>query len=247
MKTFGKLGTVFTMLVLFASCNFTEEIYLNADGSGRMSINFDGSEFMEMAGDGLLGTKEEDLDSIISFKHLLEERKDSIATLPLAEQEKLKQLEPFNLHMVVNAEQKAMRVSMYRDFGLIAEVNDAFNAFQNVNALDPKGAAPSGFMGVDGESTEVDYTFTGNSFRRDTRITDPALHQSKVDSLKSSEMFLAGSTYTFKYHFPRRIKKVNVEGATFSMDGKTMIYEVNFLEMMRSPETMSIAVELEHR
>ena len=42
------------------------------------------------------------------------------------------------------------------------------------------------------------------------------------------------------------MKKVNVEGATFSMDGKTMIYEVNFMDKMKNPESISIEVELEN-
>ena len=58
-------------------------------------------------------------------------------------------------------------------------------------------------------------------------------------------MFLGGSTYTFKYHFPRRIKSTNLDEATFSMDGKTLIYEANFLEMLKDPESIQIEVELE--
>ena len=60
-------------------------------------------------------------------------------------------------------------------------------------------------------------------------------------------MFLSSSTYTFKYHFPRRIIATSAEGATFSMDGKTMIYEVNFLEMMKNPTAIDFTVELEKK
>ena len=72
-----------TIILLAASCNFTEEIHLQEDGSGRLSINFDGSEMMDMAGDELTKTNEKPIDSIISFKDFLEEKKDSIAQLPL--------------------------------------------------------------------------------------------------------------------------------------------------------------------
>lgn len=71
------------------------------------------------------------------------------------------------------------------------------------------------------------------------------MFQKSMDSLQSAEMFLGGSTYTFRYHFPKRVKSTNVEGATFSMDGKTMIYEVNFLDMLKDPESINIEVELE--
>lgn len=51
-----------------ASCNFTEEIHLQEDGSGKLSINFDGSEMMDMAGEEFAKSDEEPIDSIISFK-----------------------------------------------------------------------------------------------------------------------------------------------------------------------------------
>ena len=65
------------LIALASACNFTEEIHINEDGSGKLSINFDGSEMMEMAGDELTKTNEKAIDSIISFKDFLEEKKDS--------------------------------------------------------------------------------------------------------------------------------------------------------------------------
>ena len=54
---------VATLIVLAASCNFTEEIHLKEDGSGKLSINFDGSEMMDMAGDELAKTNEKPIDN----------------------------------------------------------------------------------------------------------------------------------------------------------------------------------------
>ena len=91
----------------------------------------------------------------------------------------------------------------------------------------------------------IQNTFKKNKFKRETIILDQALFEKSIDSLASAEMFLSSSTYTFKYHFPKRVKSTNIEEATFSMDGKTMIHEVNFLDMMKNPESIVIEVELE--
>jgi len=233
------------VLALVTSCNFTEEIYINEDGSGKLSINFDGSEMMEMAGDEMMKTEEKAIDSIISFKSFLEEKKDSIATLSAAEQAKLQKLEPFNLHMVMNPESKELKFDMYSDFKNVAEVSDAFNAFQDASSIGPganKQNAPGG-MGT--QSTEVDYSFTSNTFKRSSRIIDSVLQQQSIDSLAGAEMFLSSSTYKLKYHFPRRVKSSSAEAATFSADGKTMFYEVSFLSYMKNPDTLNIVVELE--
>ncbi|MEK6153485.1 hypothetical protein WIW50_09505 [Flavobacteriaceae bacterium 3-367] len=232
--------------LLFSSCNFTEEIYVEEDGSGKISINFDGSELMEMAGDEMLQTNEKAVDSVISFKDFLREKKDSIATLPLEQQEKLKKLEPFKLHMVMNPETKVMAFDMFSAFQDVSEVSDAFNAFQNASALGPgNDSGQANPIITDEQATQVRYSFDERIFRRTTTIVDSTLHLKSLDSLQGAEMFLSGSTYTLKYHFPRRVKSTNAEEATFSADGKTVIYQVKFLDYLKNPEALSIEVELE--
>jgi len=239
---------MFFTLGLTIACNFTEEIYLNEDGSGKLSINFDANELMAMAGAMDSLQTEQAVDSTLVFKDFLEEKKDSIALLSLEQQANLKKLEPFSLHMVMNPETQEMRFKLFSDFKNVVEVNDAFNTFQSASSLGPvpggDNAQPNP-IAVSKPSTKVKYAFSGNTFSRDITITDQELFQKGLDSLAGAEMFLSSSTYTFKYHFPRRVKNVNVEGATFSMDGKTMIYEVNFLDMMKTPEAIKLEVELE--
>ena len=233
---------------LAIACNFTEEIYLNEDGAGKLSINFDAKELMAMVGTMDSVQNEKAVDSVIVFKDFLIEKKDSIAKLSAEQQANLKKLEPFSMHVLMDPEKQEMKFNLYSDFKNINEVNDAFNTFQTASLMSPNPGgdevqAPP--MGNSGQATKVNYTFSGNTFSRETMVVDQELFQKSLDSLVQAEMFLSSSTYTFKYHFPRRVKKVNVEGATFSMDGKTMIYEVNFLDMMKTPEAIKLEVELE--
>lgn len=232
---------------LAMSCNFTEEIHFNEDGSGRLNIHFDGNEMMAMvASMDSTGTPEKSIDSTLVFKDLLEEKKDSIAQLSPEEQAKLKKLEPFSIRMVVNEEEGIMNFDMFSEFEKVEEVNDAFNAFQEASSLGPApGMSAQAPQKSSAPTTQVNYTFDQNRFSRTISIIDQELFEKGLDSLQGADMFLSGSTYTFKYHFPKRVKNVNVEGATFSMDGKTMIYEVNFMDMMKDPESISIEVELE--
>nr|WP_299344137.1 hypothetical protein [Allomuricauda sp.] len=232
--------------VLTLSCNFTEEIFLEEDGSGKLSINFDGSELMQMAGEEMTKSNEKPVDSIISFKKLLEEKKDSIAQLSPEEQENLKRLEPFNMHMVMNPEAKEMKFDLFSEFKNVSEVNDAFNAFQGASALGPNGnQGQQPPIGSQEPATEVSYSFKGRKFSRKAKIIDEELFKQSVDSLQGAEMFLSGSTYTLKYHFPKRVKSASAEEATFSADGKTLIYEVSFLDLLKDPSILDLEVELE--
>ncbi|WP_437373127.1 hypothetical protein [Maribacter litoralis] len=242
---FSKIFTAVIVTVLFVACNFTEEIYFNENGSGKMSIAFDGGEMLQMLPETDSTKLEEVIDSTLVFKDLLIEKKDSIAKLSPEQQAKLKRLEPFKLHMKVDAENGIMNFDMYTDFKNVSEVNDAFNSFQSASAIGPIAGGKSMPGGATEEATQVKYSFKRNKFKRETIILDQTLFANSIDSLAGAEMFLSGSTYTFKYHFPRRVKSTNIEEATFSMDGKTMVHEVNFLEMMKDPESMVIEVELE--
>lgn len=232
---------------LAMSCNFTEEITINEDGSGKLSINFDGSELMEMAGDEMMKDNEKAVDSLISFKEILEEKKDSIAQLSPEEQAKLKKLERFNMRMLMDPEAKQMKFDLFSEFKNVNEVNDAFNAFQSASTLGPnanQGNQPK--VGGQDNATEVNYSFSNNKFSRTAKIVDQELFQQSIDSLQGAEMFLSGSTYTLKYHFPKRVKSASAEGATFSADGKTMIYAVKFLDLMKDPSLLDLEVELEN-
>ncbi|WP_430424100.1 hypothetical protein [Maribacter litoralis] len=242
---FLKIFTAVIITVLFIACNFTEEIYFNENGSGKMSIAFDGGEMLQMLPETDSTKLEEVIDSTLVFKDLLIEKKDSIAKLSPKQQAKLKRLEPFKLHMKVDAENGIMNFDMYTDFKNVTEVNDAFNSFQSASAIGPISGGKSMPSGATEEATQVKYSFKRNKFKRETIILDQTLFANSIDSLAGAEMFLSGSTYTFKYHFPKRVKSTNIEEATFSMDGKTMVHEVNFLEMMKDPESMVIEVELE--
>ncbi|WP_420604144.1 hypothetical protein [Flagellimonas sp.] len=232
------------LIALTSSCNFTEEITLQEDGSGKLSINFDGSELMEMAGEEMKKSNEKAVDSLISFKDLLEEKKDSIATLSPEEQAKLKKLEPFQMHMIMDPDEKVMKFDLFSEFKNVSEVNDAFNAFQGANVLgsQQQGAGPAP---MESSASEVSYSYTNNSFTRKAKILDQELFQQQIDSLQGAEMFLSGSTYTLKYHFPKKVKSTSAEEATFSADGKTLIYEVKFLDLMKDPSLLDLEVELE--
>lgn len=244
-KLWGLIGVV----ALVWSCNFVEEIHLKEDGSGLININFDGDELMVMMASMDSTNQEKAIDSTLVFKELLLEKKDSIAQLSPEEQAKLKKLEPFSIHMLMDPQAQTLKFDFFSEFKNVNEVNDAFNAFQDASSIGPKptGAGPGKQekMGGPDQTTQVYYDFSGNTFSRTMKIADQELFKKATDSLQSAEVFLAGSTYTFKYHFPRKVKSTNLEGATFSLDGKTMTYEVDFLQMMKDPESIILEVELE--
>ncbi|WP_420379978.1 hypothetical protein [Gilvibacter sp.] len=248
MKLFSKLAMLLIGLVMI-SCNFTEQMTMNEDGSGRLSVNFDASELMTMAGDMGSGEEEgekEKVDSIIDFKDFIEENKDSIMALPAKERNEILAMENFKMRMQIDEEEGLMKFNIFTDFKDVSEANNINDGFNNLN-----GMMNSGDQGAqqqpakNEENVKVNYSFENNVFKRDAYIVDVEKYQVQIDSMKSMEMFLSSSSYKLEYTFPRRIKSTNRESATFSNDGKTLYYSVNFMEYMKDPDLLDIEVVLE--
>ncbi|MHA7058631.1 hypothetical protein ACWGOQ_0015510 [Aquimarina sp. M1] len=252
MKKVSLFIQVLLAVTLLVGCQFSEDLHINEDGSGKISFSFDGSEIMEMAGDKVNEGKEEIIDSTLVFKEFLEEKKDSIATLPKEEQEKLKKLENFKMHMLMNPESLEMKFDLYSEFTTVEELDDVFNSFKTASSIGNKNtpspaASPVGdpLSSSEGEDpTRVVYSYKKNKFKRVTEILDREKLKKSLDSIEQMRMFLASSKYKINYHFPKKIKKISSDKALFSQDGKSFTLEVGFLEFMENPKVLDVEVEL---
>ncbi|QAA81769.1 hypothetical protein EI546_08565 [Aequorivita sp. H23M31] len=242
---FQKLFLLAILSLFLASCQFTESLVLNEDGSGTISVEVNLNEMMAfgaMGGDSVV-TK---MDTIIYMKQFLEEKKDSIATLPKGEQMKLKKLENFNIHLKINTEASEMEYDIATTFKSIEEVDDLMNALNQAGNFVPG-------MDQNQKKDEPDspdiigvrYSFDKGVFKRDAYIKDKTRHQKEVDSLKQSEAFLGGVFYTLSYKFPRPIKKVSDPEATLSNDKKGLTLKKSFIDYFKNPDLLDLEVELE--
>lgn len=239
------------IMISFSSCQFSENIYINEDGSGKMEFSFDASEIMQMAGDKMAKDGEKKMDSTISFKEFLKEKKDSISQLPKDEQEKLKALENFKFHMLMDPETKEMKIDMVTDFINVTELQDMFAALNNAAKLQNKkgiGAAnnnnPFSTFG-NGGYTDIAYSFSNNVFIRTATVKDEVSYKQMLDSLGDMSMVFNTSKYKLNYHFPKKIKSVSNDNVMFSSDRKSLTLEFGFMEYLKNPEALNLEVVLE--
>lgn len=242
-----KLFFLIVMATTIISCQFTETMVLNEDGSGRMSIELNMDDFMAMGGSSMdsVATK---IDTTVYMKELLKEKKDSISQLPKAEQDRLKKMENFNIHIKMDTETSEMGFDVHTDFRTINEANDLMNGITQAGNLMPsddeitsddnQDEAPSDVIGVS-------YSFKNGVFKRDAYVKDEKLHKQQLDSLKSTEDFLTGMNYTLSYTFPRPVKNASNAEASLSLDGKTITVVAGFIDYMKDPDLLDLEVELE--
>lgn len=242
-----KLLSLFALAASLISCQFTETMVMNEDGSGTMTVEVNMNEMMAFGGAAVMDSIAMKMDTIISMKQFLEEKKDSISALPIEEQKKLKKLENFNVHINMNSETSEMVYDISTKFKNINEANDILNGLEQAGNFIPNmdSNPEEGKKEDSPELIGVNYSFEKNIFKRDAFIKDKKLHQQQVDSLKQSEAFMGGSNYTLKYTFPKKIKKTSNAEASFSEDRKTITVQKPFIEYFKNPDLLDLEVELE--
>ncbi len=240
-------------LVLFAttlvSCQFSETMTINEDGSGRMAIQMDLGEMMAFSGEFSPDSTMVKQDTIISFKDMFEEKKDSIAKLPAKEQERLKKMENYKVHMDIDPESKKMLMEVFVDFKNVEEANDLFKGLDQVEGVMPgsssSDASDDDPMEVKEDILGVRFSYNDGVFKRDAYIIDETEHQKQIDSMKQAAAFMSEMKYKVKYTFPKKIKKSSAEDAMFSLDGKTVTLERSFFEYFKNPDVLDLEIELE--
>lgn len=233
-------------IVSLTSCTFTEDIYINPDGSGKYTLDMDGSSMMAMMPKD--STKnEKSIDSVFSFKEVFAAKKDSIAKLSKEEQERLKKLENFNMRMKMDYKAQQFLFSMNTDFKSVAELQDAMsnmNAFQSMGKNKAGANAIASPGGFGSNNSVLKYSYNGKKFTRKAIIDKNAIKKVENDSMAESyKMIYASSKYIIKYHFPKPVKNISNTAALFSEDRKTVTIEYPFNEYMDNPEKLNFEVE----
>ncbi|PQB05005.1 hypothetical protein [Aureitalea marina] len=235
------------LVLVASSCQFVETMEVREDGSGKIAVSMDMSEMMtlsQLAQDSTL-TK---TDTIIRMRDFLEQKKDSIATLPAEEQKRLKELEDFSFRTYMDPDGGKMDIEVFTEFDRVDEIGDLMAAFEK------SGDFMSGFSQDEnsqsaGDSSEgligVKFSMKNGVFKRDAFIRDPQKHKQQMDSVASAESFLEGMRYTLRYTFPKRIKNASAKDAKLSLDGKTIEVDRSFLAYFKDPDILDLEVELE--
>lgn len=242
-----KLLFIFVLAFTAISCQFTETMVMNEDGSGTMSVEVNLNEMMAFGGAAVTDSMKMKIDTIVYMKQFLEEKKDSISKLSASEQQKLKKLENFNIHMKMDSETSEMIYDISTQFKNVSEANDILSGLEQAGSLMPDQDANTEVKKEEDspEVIGVNYSFKKDVFKRDAYIKDKIMHQQQVDSMQQAEAFMGGSNYKLNYTFPKKIKKTSNPDATFSEDKKTVTVQAPFIEYFKNPDVLDLEVELE--
>jgi len=247
MKSITKLFILFISVISLTSCQFTEKINLNNDGSGTYKLKIDMSAMMSsMKGmnkenDEAEKEKSEVVDTIIHFKDILAEKKDSISKLPADEQAKLKALEDLKLHVNINEEKNIAITEFIFDFKNISDLKNIQEKIEKANSVNDGKPEEDNIR-----PTEVVYHFDGKTFHREVverKLTEEQKEAYKKSMEQGSQM-VEGSSYQIEYHFPRPVKSTTFKDAKFSSDRKTMYIQSDMKKVTEDPKFLDFKVVL---
>lgn len=238
------------LLFLMTSCNFTENLHLNPDGTGDFSLEVDGSSFMSMAGEqAFKGINRADgaksIDSTFTFKQLIEEKKDSIAKLSPEKQAAIKKLEKVVMNLKMNPEQNEFLFSLGTPFNKVNELEDMMGNFDKMKDLkgdSDKNDTQNPMANIGNNNSKLSFDYNGKVFIRKAVVLKENLKKDESDGLAMAKMLYESSKYILKYHFPKPVKKVSNPDALFSEDRKTITVEYSFEDYMQNPEKLNLNV-----
>lgn len=241
MRKFKSLFLFISTVLLLTSCMFTEEIYINNDGSGKYAFKIDMSEMMKSMGemspkDSLKESKV--LDTIIFFKDILAENKDSIANLGKEDKEIIEALKDLKLHMQVDEEKGEMLMDFKMDFKDISELKNMEQKIAKAQALSDKKKKDKNMP----SNSDVTYSFKDKTFSRNVSLKN--LSEEQLNEVKEASSFLEGGLYKIIYHFESEIKSVSFKGAQLSDDKKTMTIEVPMDSIIKNQKLLDFEVKL---
>lgn len=232
------------VVILFTSCQFTEEITINKDGSGKYNLNVDMGGMMS----SMSGLKENDstaadpekMDTIINMKDILEMKKDSISKLSPSDREILNAIGDMKMQIRMDEAKDVMLMDFILDFKNISEIDDIRRKMEKAQQIqENKGESEEKI-----ENHEVQYSYKKKKFERKVIMKDLTTEeQQKFDENKEQyNMFLTGSKYKLIYNFPKKIKKVNYPNVSYSNNKKTMTILVDMDSLLSNPQLLDLKV-----
>ena len=234
MKRFLLLLVTSSLFFLTGCLEVLEDVYLNADGSGKYQLTMDMSElFSDPMLKGIIdeqakkeaGADEDaplEMDSVMYFRDAPE-----FAQLAAADQALIKDV---MIKMNASESKEEMVIQMVFPFQSLDDFAKMGDVLKKLD-VNKDGGGAAGMMGSGMFGTQ------GAQFALNKRVLSrlPMPDASELlgqdeDNLAMMKMFFQGATYTTVYHLPGKVKKTDIPNAT--VDGKTVTVENNFLDIL---------------
>lgn len=235
----------FLFFILLTSCQITETIHLNPDGSGNIETIAirDEHSYMQLSGENY--AKEETFrDTTYVFQEYITKYAENFAKLPVSEKAIFNKYKDVKVHLKESSFEKEVKNTFTQNFNKAEDIADLYKTVEYADDLKHNYA-----LSAEEHYYHVSFSFDGTIFKRIVKVTDPTELKKKQDKIEGFKNKTSGfklvHTLTLEYYFPRKIKSVSNEKAIISSDKKSLKLVLQLLDCLQNPESASLEVLLE--
>lgn len=233
------------ILILFASCQITETITINADGSGDIKVEQlrEENSYMQLAGEEY--SKENIFqDTAYVFQDYITKYKENFVKYKPEEQQLFQKYTNVKAHIKRSSYEKEFRTVFSLQFNKVSEIPDLFKTEDYASDIQHNYA-----LEAENHYFRIEYAFDGKIFKRSVSIINKTeLEKAKQDCEKFTSKYGSSKLiqfYVLKYYFPKNIKSVSNPKAIISSDKKSLILEFKLSDCLQDPEMTNLEVVLE--
>lgn len=232
---------VFLSFILFISCQITETITLNSDGSGNIEVYSRRDENSFMQGRNSSLSSEKFRDTTFFFHDYITKYQDTFVRYSKSDQELFQKHANVKMQIKVDPVQMENFNYVWYDFKKIEEIPNVYESLILANSLRENHV-------IQRKSYEIKYTFDGTIFKRFLVINNQEkFDKDKIEfeERKNTYSKYKVQSYTLNYNFPKRIKSVSNSNAVISADRKSFILEFRISDCFQNPHITELEVVLE--
>jgi ribosomal protein S8 len=232
-------------LILLTSCQITETLTINNDGSGKIiqEVLRDEQSYQLLVGEDY-SKEEEYKDTTYVFKEVIAKNQETFSRLTKFEKEVFEKFNPVTVHIKKSSIEKHFKTTFTQKFKVVEEVADLLKTENYVSDIIHNYA-----LAAEEHYFSVHYSYDGKIFKRMVKITDPErlkLEQARVEANKKHYASVKlVENFVLKYQFPSKIKSVSNPNAQISPDQKSLQIDFKITDCLQNPELTSIEVIFE--
>lgn len=227
------------------SCQVTETLHLNADGSGTIEVMYqrDENSYMQLAKENY--SKENVYrDTTYVFGDYIKKHQETFSRTPLADQNVFLKYSEVKVHRKESSYEKEFRTTISQNFQKAEAIVDLYKTEKYVNDIKNNYA-----LSAEEHYYKVCYDYNGNRFHRIVTITDTLHRKKQIDEIEKLKAKYKGyklvQKYVLDYHFSRKIQSVSNSLAKISDDRKSLSLQFLLTDCMQNPVITNLEVVLE--
>ena len=233
------------LLLLTVSCQVTETLHLNPDGSGSIEVVElrDENSYMQLVKEAY---SKEDIykDTTNVFSDYFQKYSETFNRTALEDQAVYKQYSNVKVHSKKSSYDKEFRTTISQNFQKATEIVDLYKTEDYADNIKNNYA-----LSAEEHYYKVRYDYTDNHFSRIVKITDSTHFKNQVDKIEQFKTYYKGhklvQNFQLKYYFPRKIQSVSNPLATISADRKSLSLQLLLTDCLQNPEITNLEVVLE--